>query len=87
MFNSAEAGSHVLQIAITGSPPVDECLLDTSLLTLFFFHFPPQSSFAAVQDGEDGLGSSSSAGHSTGKLHLRVRGGGKASLGCFSVKS
>lgn len=35
--------------------------------------FPRQSSSPALQDREDGLGRSSSAGHSTGKLHLRVR--------------
>lgn len=41
--------------------------------TLLISSFPPQSSSSALQDREDGLGSSSSAGYSPGKLHLRVR--------------
>lgn len=37
------------------------------------YSLPRQSSSSALQDREDGLGSPSSAGYSTGELHLRVR--------------
>lgn len=36
-------------------------------------HFAPQGPSPALQNREDGLGGSSSAGYSSGKLHLRVR--------------
>lgn len=48
------------------------CLLLSDLNPHIFYSFP-QSSSSALQDREDGLGGSSPAGHSPGKLHLRVR--------------